>query len=132
MNFLDSYDITGRSTPPVTQPEQTLNEEFSDVIGHISRFWGGFTRQARTLRAHGCLQLKFVIPESDRVSGCSERLGCSCHASAEGTQQVDYQQRFLRNTGKHESKWRGILYIGASRPSSRRSTNLFSAPTRTS
>lgn len=48
MNFLDTYEITGTgsSTPPqLKQPEQSLNEEVSEVIGQLGRFWGGFRKQ---------------------------------------------------------------------------------------
>lgn len=53
MNFLDPYDIAGPSAAQ-TQPEQSLNEEVSEVIGSIGRFWGGFRKQARdfTLSIH--------------------------------------------------------------------------------
>jgi hypothetical protein len=46
MNFLDTYDVPSPGTEG-TQPEQTLNEEVSEVIGQIGRFWGGFRKQAR-------------------------------------------------------------------------------------
>ncbi|KAE9411305.1 hypothetical protein BT96DRAFT_869971 [Gymnopus androsaceus JB14] len=49
MNFLDPYDVPGgTSTPPTTQPEQSLNEEVSQVIGQLGRFWGGFKKQSQT------------------------------------------------------------------------------------
>lgn len=52
MNFLDTYGITGTgtSTPPSNerQPEQSLNEEVSQVIGQLGRFWGGFRKQVCT------------------------------------------------------------------------------------
>jgi hypothetical protein len=73
MNFLDTYDVTGTSTPSESQQEQTLNEEVSDVIGHIGRFWGGFRRQARTLRAQPFSILSIsIILEPDCISDCSE------------------------------------------------------------
>ncbi|KAG5648557.1 hypothetical protein DXG03_003168 [Asterophora parasitica] len=53
MNFLDTYDIAGQ-TPPIQepqQPQQSLNEEVSEVIGQLGRFWGGFRKQA-CLRIH--------------------------------------------------------------------------------
>jgi len=53
MNFFDTYGLTGTgtSTPPAhPQPEQTLNEEVSQVIGQLGRFWGGFRKQARHMR----------------------------------------------------------------------------------
>ena len=41
MNFLDTYDVPGSVTPTSNQPEQSLNEEVSQVIGQLGRFWGG-------------------------------------------------------------------------------------------
>ncbi|KAJ7497437.1 hypothetical protein FB451DRAFT_1211459 [Mycena latifolia] len=46
MNFLDPYDITS-GTPP-QQPEQSLNEEVSQVMGQFGRFWGDFKKQSQT------------------------------------------------------------------------------------
>jgi len=51
MNFLDTYEITGTgtSTPPQPNPsEQSLNEEVTQVIGQLGRFWGGFRKQSQT------------------------------------------------------------------------------------
>lgn len=45
MNFLDAYDITTPADPP-PRPEQSLNEEVSQVFGQLGRFWGGFKQQA--------------------------------------------------------------------------------------
>lgn len=49
MNFLDAYDI---SDPAVTAaqsgPEPSLNEEVNQVVGQLSRFWGGFRKQVST------------------------------------------------------------------------------------
>ena len=50
MNFFDAYDISGTATAPAnTQPTQRLNEEVSEVVGQLSRFWGGFRKQVGTL-----------------------------------------------------------------------------------
>jgi truncated hemoglobin YjbI len=51
MNFLDTYGLTGTgtNTPPAdVHPEQSLNEEVSQVIGQLGKFWGGFRKQARS------------------------------------------------------------------------------------
>ncbi|KAK0485838.1 hypothetical protein IW261DRAFT_1548860 [Armillaria novae-zelandiae] len=50
MSFLDPYDISaaGTSTPPSGQPEQSLNEEVTQVLGQLNRFWGGFRKQSQT------------------------------------------------------------------------------------
>lgn len=47
MNFLDTYDISGPSTPTPErqQQEQSLNDEVTQVVGQLSRFWGGFRKQ---------------------------------------------------------------------------------------
>lgn len=47
MNFLDAYDITEPTeTPRTTEgPETSLNEEVTQVVGQLSRFWGGFRKQ---------------------------------------------------------------------------------------
>lgn len=46
MNFLDAYDATAPVNPAPNQPEQSLNEEVSQVFGQLGRFWGGFKQQA--------------------------------------------------------------------------------------
>ena len=49
MNFLDTYDLAGpqAATPPAGEgvQQQSLNEEVNQVVGQISRFWGGFRKQ---------------------------------------------------------------------------------------
>ena len=45
MNFLDTFDVTSSPTPPPGQPETSLNEEVQQVVGQLSRFWGGFRKQ---------------------------------------------------------------------------------------
>ena len=59
MNFLDTYEITGTgtSTPPQPNPsEQSLNEEVTQVIGQLGRFWGGFRKQV----SHGTVSVANV------------------------------------------------------------------------
>ena len=46
MNFLDAYDVSGLSTRR-EGPEPTLNEEVTQVVGQLSRLWGGFRKQVR-------------------------------------------------------------------------------------
>jgi len=52
MNFIDAYEVPGTATPQVAagdgQPQQSLNEEVSQVIGQLNRFWGGFRKQSQT------------------------------------------------------------------------------------
>ncbi|THH29941.1 hypothetical protein EUX98_g4231 [Antrodiella citrinella] len=51
MNFLDAYDISSSPTPVPTTEQQpptespSLNEEVTQVVGQLSRFWGGFRKQ---------------------------------------------------------------------------------------
>ncbi|KAJ7924957.1 hypothetical protein B0H13DRAFT_1976871, partial [Mycena leptocephala] len=45
-NFLDPYDLTS-GTPP-QQSQQSLNEEVSQVMGQLGRFWGDFRKQSQT------------------------------------------------------------------------------------
>ncbi|KZT67186.1 hypothetical protein DAEQUDRAFT_813050 [Daedalea quercina L-15889] len=49
MNFLDSFDVTSSPTPPPNQPETSLNEEVQQVVGQLSRFWGGFRKQSQAV-----------------------------------------------------------------------------------
>ncbi len=47
MNYLDPLDVAAASTStPPPEPEQSLNEEVTQVIGQLNRFWGGFRKQA--------------------------------------------------------------------------------------
>ncbi|KAI0702974.1 hypothetical protein C8T65DRAFT_655243 [Cerioporus squamosus] len=47
MNFFDAYDVPGTATPPPNPPQQSLNEEVTQVVGQLSRFWGGFRKQSQ-------------------------------------------------------------------------------------
>ena len=55
MSFWDVSFTTsspGTSTPPPQvsgQPSPTLNEEVTEVIGQLGRFWGGFRKQVRSI-----------------------------------------------------------------------------------
>lgn len=59
MNFLDTFDITtspdhnptssSRTTAAAESP--SLNEEVNQVVGQLSRFWGGFVRQVHKFAA---------------------------------------------------------------------------------
>lgn len=54
MSFWDASftsSSSGTSTPPPQvsgQPSQSLNEEVTEVIGQLGRFWGGFRIQVRS------------------------------------------------------------------------------------
>ena len=50
MNFLDEYDIPDPAvTAAQSGPEPSLNEEVTQVVGQLSRFWGGFRKQVGAL-----------------------------------------------------------------------------------
>ncbi|KAI0291151.1 hypothetical protein BC826DRAFT_1023951 [Russula brevipes] len=51
MSFWDVSHSPGTSTPPPQtsgQSPPTLNEEVTEVIGQLGRFWGGFRKQGQT------------------------------------------------------------------------------------
>lgn len=51
MNFVDAFDIAGPAVTPTREgPEPTLNEEVTEVVGQLSRFWGGFRKQVSAFR----------------------------------------------------------------------------------
>ncbi|TFY81459.1 hypothetical protein EWM64_g2548 [Hericium alpestre] len=51
MNFFDAtYEPTGAVTPPRESGharQQSLNEEVTEVIGQLGKFWGGFRKQSQ-------------------------------------------------------------------------------------
>ncbi|KAG2353661.1 hypothetical protein BDR07DRAFT_1454440 [Suillus spraguei] len=72
MNFLDTYGLTGTgaSTPPVnTHPEQSLNEEVSQVIGQLGKFWGGFRKQSETAFATARKDFGEVVSQAQKELG---------------------------------------------------------------
>ncbi|KAH7913477.1 hypothetical protein BJ138DRAFT_1002250 [Hygrophoropsis aurantiaca] len=72
MNFLDTYGIsgTGTSTPPTNdQPEPSLNEEVSQVIGQLGRFWGGFRKQSEAAIATARKDFTEVVTQAQRELG---------------------------------------------------------------
>ena len=84
MNFLDTYEITGSNTPP-RQPEQSLNEEVTQVIGQLGRFWGGFRKQVCILRwvlVNGSLS---YFSESNGTGDCEKGFWRGCITGSEGT-----------------------------------------------
>lgn len=72
MDFLDAYGIagTGTSTPPAgDRPEQSLNEEVSQVIGTLGHFWGGFKKQGGVVFANARRDLSQVVTQAQREIG---------------------------------------------------------------
>lgn len=72
MNFLDTYGLTGTgtNTPPVNAlPEQSLNEEVSQVIGQLGKFWGGFRKQSETAFATARKDFGEVVTQAQKELG---------------------------------------------------------------
>ncbi|KAI0356194.1 hypothetical protein OH77DRAFT_1423789 [Trametes cingulata] len=67
MNFFDAYDVPGTTTPPANaQPTQSLNEEVSQVVGQLSRFWGGFRKQSQTALEAARKDLGQVVQQAQK------------------------------------------------------------------
>ncbi|KAG6842147.1 hypothetical protein C0991_001640 [Blastosporella zonata] len=65
MNFLDTYDVPGQNTTP-RQPEQSINEEVSEVIGQLGRFWGGFRKQSQSVLETARKDLSEVVTQAQK------------------------------------------------------------------
>ncbi|KAL4253467.1 BSD domain-containing protein [Abortiporus biennis] len=68
MNFLDTYDIASPGTPEpdAAQPEQSLNEEVNQVVGQLSRFWGGFRKQSQSALEAARKELEQVASQAQK------------------------------------------------------------------
>ncbi|KAI0645409.1 hypothetical protein C8Q79DRAFT_964452 [Trametes meyenii] len=67
MNFFDSYDVPGTTTPPAnSQPGPSLNEEVTQVVGQLSRFWGGFRKQSQTALETARKDLGQVVQQAQK------------------------------------------------------------------
>ncbi|KAH9892830.1 hypothetical protein C8Q73DRAFT_648808 [Cubamyces lactineus] len=67
MNFFDTYDTPGTTTPPANaQPAPSLNEEVSQVVGQLSRFWGGFRKQSQTALEAARKDLGQVVQQAQK------------------------------------------------------------------
>ena len=96
MNFLDTYGITGTGTstpPPGNRPEQSLDEEVSQVIGTLGRFWGGFKKQVIVLTiVHPLCILTVHLPRVRRLlqlhDGTSVRPSHKRNESSESSQRL--------------------------------------------
>ena len=76
MNFLDTYGITGTGTstpPPGNRPEQSLDEEVSQVIGTLGRFWGGFKKQVIVLTIVHPLHSHCPSPQGEAAFAVARR-----------------------------------------------------------
>ncbi|CDO69313.1 hypothetical protein BN946_scf184976.g32 [Trametes cinnabarina] len=67
MNFFDAYDVPGTTTPPANaEASPSLNEEVSQVVGQLSRFWGGFRKQSQTALEAARKDLGQVVQQAQR------------------------------------------------------------------
>ncbi|CCM03319.1 uncharacterized protein FIBRA_05447 [Fibroporia radiculosa] len=67
MNFLDAYDIAGTPTPPPGQQSETsLNDEVTQVVGQLSRFWGGFRKQSQSVIEAARKDLGEVVSQAQK------------------------------------------------------------------
>ncbi|KDQ57772.1 hypothetical protein JAAARDRAFT_58356 [Jaapia argillacea MUCL 33604] len=67
MNFFDNYDISRSSTPPTAAERQpTLNEEVTEVMGQLGRFWGGFRKQSQTYLETARKDLGSVVVQAQK------------------------------------------------------------------
>ncbi|KAI8993759.1 hypothetical protein BD414DRAFT_534871 [Trametes punicea] len=67
MNFFDAYDVPGTTTPPANpQPAPSLNEEVSQVVGQLSRFWGGFRKQSQSALEAARKDLGQVVQQAQK------------------------------------------------------------------
>ncbi|KAF7790359.1 hypothetical protein EIP86_001314 [Pleurotus ostreatoroseus] len=65
MNFFDAYDVSGPGTPR-EGPDPTLNEEVTQVVGQISRLWGGFRKQSQTVLETARKDLGQVVTQAQK------------------------------------------------------------------
>ena len=71
MNFLDTYDIASPNAQAGNQEvQQTLNEEVNQVVGQLSRFWGGFRKQVSVSWPTTCACGILCLIRSHRVKQC--------------------------------------------------------------
>ncbi|KIK97134.1 hypothetical protein PAXRUDRAFT_825264 [Paxillus rubicundulus Ve08.2h10] len=89
MNFLDTYGIVGTGTsPPATerQPEQSLDEEVTQVIGQLGRFWGGFRKQSEAALATARRDFGQVVTQAQRELGKLANADASLAAGSSTTE----------------------------------------------
>ncbi|TFK23919.1 hypothetical protein FA15DRAFT_680934 [Coprinopsis marcescibilis] len=70
MNFFDTYDITRGPTPqPPAEGQPSLNEEMTEVIGQLGRFWGGFRKQSQQVLEIAKKDLGDVVVQAQKELG---------------------------------------------------------------
>ncbi|KAG5652397.1 hypothetical protein H0H81_005154 [Sphagnurus paluster] len=65
MNFLDTYDVPGQTTP-TQPPQQSLNDEVTEVIGSLGRLWGGFRKQSQTVLQSARKDFSEVVTQAQK------------------------------------------------------------------
>ncbi|KAH0588976.1 hypothetical protein H2248_004756 [Termitomyces sp. 'cryptogamus'] len=63
MDFLDTYNIDTQRT---RRPEQSLNDEVSEVMGQLGRFWGGFKKQSQSALETARKDLSEVVTQAQK------------------------------------------------------------------
>ncbi|KAG5726655.1 hypothetical protein E4T56_gene2270, partial [Termitomyces sp. T112] len=63
MDFLDTYNIDSQRT---RRPEQSLNDEVSEVMGQLGRFWGGFKKQSQSALETARKDLSEVVTQAQK------------------------------------------------------------------
>ncbi|OJT13400.1 hypothetical protein TRAPUB_10035 [Trametes pubescens] len=66
MNFFDAYDVPGTATPPAEAAQPSLNEEVTQVVGQLSRLWGGFRKQSQTALETARKDLGQVVQQAQK------------------------------------------------------------------
>uniref|UniRef100_A0A4Q2DRT4 BSD domain-containing protein n=1 Tax=Candolleomyces aberdarensis TaxID=2316362 RepID=A0A4Q2DRT4_9AGAR len=70
MNFFDTYDIARGPTPqPSDENQPSLNEEVTQVIGQLGRFWGGFKKQSQQAYEVARKDLGDVVVQAQKEIG---------------------------------------------------------------
>ncbi|EMD32040.1 hypothetical protein CERSUDRAFT_119045 [Gelatoporia subvermispora B] len=83
MNFFDNYDLAGSSTPPSTeQTEPSLEQEVQQVVGQLSRFWGGFRKQSQSALQAARKDLGDVVSQAQKELS---KLAAETAAATEGS-----------------------------------------------
>ena len=100
----------GTSTPPTQtaeQPSPTLNDEVTEVIGQLERFWGGFRKQVRpstTSRPHHANHFLCAPKGSECYPGGAEGLGGLRLTGAERHQPAAHRSHRLHSCASYRRR----------------------------
>ncbi|TDL14482.1 hypothetical protein BD410DRAFT_859806 [Rickenella mellea] len=96
MNVLDPYDITNQSsTPPPQEPgtEPTLNEELTQVVGQLGRFWGGFRKQSQAAFESAKHDFSQVVTQAQKELGkLTSETPATGQATVEGSSTTEHSR----------------------------------------